>query len=158
MEGSYKKNTSRPILIMCGKDIWSLPVLWSWYDSASLFAVGRQAWRHQAFPCRHLDGLAGARSCETHACQDAAGAAVYQHILGFQEFLNRRRRTSSERMKEQNLFSKFFPYALALNVADNWAKAFEGIYQEPPDWYVSPAGHGEVQSCQFQPFIPFGSI
>ena len=25
-------------------------------------------------------------------------------------------------------------------MADNWAKAFEGLYQEPPDWYVSSAG------------------
>jgi uncharacterized membrane protein len=41
-------------------------------------------------------------------------------------------------MKDENLFSRFFPYALALNVADNWAKAFEGIYQQPPEWYVSP--------------------
>ena len=78
-----------------------------------------------------------------------AGAAVYQHILGFQEFLNRAEKDQLERMKDQNLFSKFFPYALALNVADNWAKAFEGIYQEPPDWYVSPAGMGRFNPVNF---------
>ena len=43
-------------------------------------------------------------------------------------------------MGDMNLFSKFLPYAVALDVADNWAKAFEGIYQDPPDWYVSPGG------------------
>lgn len=68
------------------------------------------------------------------------GSAVYMQILGFQEFMNRAEKDQLERMKDQNLFSKFFPYALALDVADNWAKAFEGIYQEPPDWYVSPVG------------------
>jgi len=68
------------------------------------------------------------------------GAAAYMHILGFQEFLNRAEKDQLERMKDRNLFSAFFPYALALDVADNWAKAFEGIYQEPPDWYVSPGG------------------
>jgi uncharacterized membrane protein len=46
-----------------------------------------------------------------------------------------------------NLFSKFLPYAIALDVADNWAKAFEGIYQDPPDWYVAPGG--------FRTFSPY---
>lgn len=70
-----------------------------------------------------------------------AGASVYMHILGFQEFLNRAERDRLERMKDVNLFSRFLPYAVALDVADNWAKAFEGIYQDPPDWYVSPGGY-----------------
>ncbi|MBI5633568.1 MAG: DUF2207 domain-containing protein [Nitrospirae bacterium] len=68
------------------------------------------------------------------------GSAVYMQILGFQEFMNKAEKDQLERLKDQNLFSKFFPYALALDVADNWAEAFEGIYQEPPDWYVSPGG------------------
>jgi uncharacterized membrane protein len=69
-----------------------------------------------------------------------AGADAYMNILGFEEFLGRAEKDQLMRMKDENLFSKFFPYALALNVADNWAKAFEGIYQQPPEWYVSPAG------------------
>ena len=43
-------------------------------------------------------------------------------------------------MGDAHLFSKFLPYAMALDVTDNWAKAFEGIYQQPPEWYVSPVG------------------
>jgi uncharacterized membrane protein len=76
-----------------------------------------------------------------------AGASAYMDILGFQEFLNRAEKDRLERMKDMNLFSKFLPYAIALNVADNWAKAFEGIYQDPPDWYVSPGG--------FRTFTPY---
>ena len=68
------------------------------------------------------------------------GSSAYMHILGFREFMERAEKDQLIRMKDQNLFSIFFPYALALNVADNWAKAFEDIYQEPPDWYVSPGG------------------
>lgn len=75
------------------------------------------------------------------------GASAYMDILGFQEFLNRAEKDRLERMKDMNLFSKFLPYAIALNVADNWAKAFEGIYQEPPDWYVSSGG--------FRTFTPY---
>ncbi|HYQ48438.1 MAG TPA: DUF2207 domain-containing protein [Thermodesulfovibrionales bacterium] len=78
-----------------------------------------------------------------------AGSAAYMHILGFQEFLNRAERDQLERMQDRNLFSTFFPYALALDVADNWAKAFEGIYQEQPDWYVSPGGMGAFNPAGF---------
>jgi uncharacterized membrane protein len=77
-----------------------------------------------------------------------AGARAYMDILGFQEFMNRAEKDSLERMKDVNLFSKFLPYAIALDVADNWAEAFKGIYQDPPDWYVSPGG--------FRTFSPYG--
>jgi uncharacterized membrane protein len=76
-----------------------------------------------------------------------AGASAYVDILGFQEFMNRAEKDRIERMGDMNLFSKFLPYAIALDVADNWAKAFEGIYQDPPDWYVSPVG--------FRTFSPY---
>jgi uncharacterized membrane protein len=75
------------------------------------------------------------------------GAMAYMDSLGFQEFMNRAERDRLERMGDMNLFSKFLPYAIALDVADNWAKAFEGIYQDPPDWYVSPGG--------FRTFTPY---
>jgi uncharacterized membrane protein len=75
------------------------------------------------------------------------GAKAHMDILGFQEFMNRAEKDKLERMGDKNLFSKFLPYAIALDVADNWARAFEGIYQEPPDWYVSPGG--------FRTFTPY---
>jgi uncharacterized membrane protein YgcG len=69
-----------------------------------------------------------------------SGAAVSMDILGFQEFMNRAEKDQLARMGDKDLFSKFLPYAIALNVVDNWARAFEGIYQESPQWYVSHAG------------------
>jgi uncharacterized membrane protein len=76
-----------------------------------------------------------------------AGASAYMDVLGFEEFMKRAEKDRIERMGDVNLFSKFLPYAIALDVADNWAKAFEGIYQDPPDWYVSPVG--------FRTFSPY---
>jgi uncharacterized membrane protein YgcG len=75
-----------------------------------------------------------------------AGASAYMDILGFQEFLGRAEKDRLQRTGDKTLFSKFLPYAIALDVADNWAKAFEGIYQEPSSWYVSPGG--------FRTFMP----
>ena len=69
-----------------------------------------------------------------------AGASAYMDILGFQEFMGRAEKDKLERMGDKSLFSKFLPYAIALDVVDSWAKAFEGIYQDTPDWYVSHAG------------------
>ena len=78
-----------------------------------------------------------------------AGASAYMDILGFQEFMNRAEKDRLERMGDKDLFSKFLPYAIALDVADNWAKAFEGIYQEPPHWYVSPTGFATFSPYPF---------
>ncbi|MEW6584351.1 MAG: DUF2207 domain-containing protein [Nitrospirota bacterium] len=69
-----------------------------------------------------------------------AGSSAYMDILGFQEFMGRAEKDKLQRMGDKELFSKFLPYAIALDVVDNWAKAFEGIYQEPPEWYTSHAG------------------
>ena len=68
------------------------------------------------------------------------GASAYMDILGFQEFMERAEKDQLERMRDKDLFSRFLPYAIALDVVDNWAKAFEGIYQEQPQWYGSHAG------------------
>ncbi len=76
-----------------------------------------------------------------------AGASAYMDILGFEEFMKRAEKDRLERMADANLFSKFLPYAIALDVVDNWANAFEGIYQDPPDWYISPVG--------FRTFSPY---
>ncbi len=78
-----------------------------------------------------------------------AGALAYMKILGFQEFLNRAEKDKIERMGEMDLFSKYLPYAMALDVVDNWAKAFEGIYQDPPNWYVSPGGFRTFHPVRF---------
>jgi uncharacterized membrane protein YgcG len=76
-----------------------------------------------------------------------AGALAYMDILGFQEFMNRAEKDQLERMGDKELFSKCLPYAIALDVVEHWAKAFKGIYQEPPNWYTSPGG--------FQTFVPY---
>jgi uncharacterized membrane protein len=69
------------------------------------------------------------------------GTHELQKVLGFQEFLTKVEGDRLERMvKTPQMFEKFLPYAMALGVEDNWAKAFEGIYTEPPRWYSGPGG------------------
>lgn len=68
------------------------------------------------------------------------GARTRVQIKGFQEFMNR---VDADRLKRMppDTFEKFLPYAMALGVEHHWAKAFEGIIQNPPTWYQSSDGH-----------------
>ncbi len=78
-----------------------------------------------------------------------AGTMAYMEILGFREFMNRAEKDKLLRMGDKDLFSKFLPYAISLDVVDNWAKAFEGIYQDVPEWYVSHTGIGTFHPYSF---------
>ncbi|HKP29701.1 MAG TPA: LemA family protein [Gemmatimonadales bacterium] len=66
-----------------------------------------------------------------------AGARALEKVKGFEEFL---RRVESPQFahvqKTPELFDRCLPYAMAFGVEQKWAKAFEGIYREPPNWYA----------------------
>jgi len=66
-----------------------------------------------------------------------AGARALERVRGFEEFL---RRVEGERfaniVKTPALFERFLPFAMAFGVEGQWARGFEGIYREPPTWYV----------------------
>ena len=74
-------------------------------------------------------------------CKTVQGVRVLERILGFEEFL---RRTDRDRLRRESdpdaLFEKMLPYAMALGVANQWARAFEGLYQAKPSWYQSYDG------------------
>jgi uncharacterized membrane protein YgcG len=65
-----------------------------------------------------------------------AGTRALERALGFEEFL---RRVEDERfdrtIKTPELFERYLPFAMALGVESNWARAFESIATEPPRWY-----------------------
>jgi Predicted membrane protein (DUF2207) len=78
------------------------------------------------------------------------GTRELEKVRGFEEFLTR---VESDRMdrtiKTPEMFERFLPYAMALGVADSWAKAFDGIYKEPPQWYTGPGGVHTFQPSRF---------
>ena len=65
------------------------------------------------------------------------GVRTKVEILGLQEFITR---VDADRLKRMppDTFEKILPYAMALGVENRWAKAFQGIVQNPPAWYVGP--------------------
>lgn len=70
------------------------------------------------------------------------GARTLERALGFEEFLDR---VDADRMQRvirtPELFEKYLPYAMALNVDRTWARAFEDVYTTPPDWYRGAQGN-----------------
>ncbi len=65
------------------------------------------------------------------------GVRTKVEILGLQEFINR---VDADRLRimPPNTFEKILPYAMVLGIENHWAKAFQGIVQNPPAWYVGP--------------------
>jgi hypothetical protein len=114
-----------------------------------LFGLNKVAWRlpselviPQVILCGVLTAVILAGFSMIMPARTAKGGQARTAILGFQEFLSRvdAHRLSTLPMTPE-LFERFLPYAMALGVEGRWAKAFEGICKEPPQWY---AGTGPV--------------
>lgn len=68
------------------------------------------------------------------------GTEAYYHLKGLHEYIDTAE-TDRLKFQEKNnlLFEKLLPYAMAFGLAEKWTKAFEDIIKNPPDWY-SPSG------------------
>lgn len=75
------------------------------------------------------------------SAKSVLGGRTRIQILGFQEFMNR---VDADRLKRMppDTFEKYLPYAMALGVEHQWARAFQGLIQNPPSWYVPYGGYG----------------
>lgn len=66
------------------------------------------------------------------------GARLLRETLGFEEFLSRVEEDRFRKMIDgPEDFEKYLPYAMAFGVSKKWARAFEDLYQEPPEWYTA---------------------
>jgi uncharacterized membrane protein YgcG len=78
------------------------------------------------------------------------GARALEEIRGFEEFLRRVEKDRFERViRSPELFERYLPYAMAFGVERNWARAFDDIYREPPDWYRGAAYDGSFHAALF---------
>ena len=78
-----------------------------------------------------------------------AGARAREAALGFREFLSRVETDRYRRMiTSPEMFERYLPYAMAFDVEEKWARAFEDIYREPPNWYTG-TGTGHFNALAF---------
>ena len=78
-----------------------------------------------------------------------AGARAREAALGFREFLARVDTDRYRRMiTSPEMFERYLPHAMAFGVEARWAKAFDDLYREPPDWY-SGSGYTGFRASSF---------
>jgi uncharacterized membrane protein YgcG len=69
----------------------------------------------------------------------AKGTAIARRVGGFRTVIETAETNMSRWAEEQNVFTRYLPYAIVFGCTERWAKAFEGLQLMPPDttWYRS---------------------
>ncbi len=69
----------------------------------------------------------------------AKGTAIARRVGGFRTVIETAETNMSRWAEEQNVFTRYLPFAIVFGCTEKWAKAFEGLQQMPPDttWYRS---------------------
>jgi len=71
------------------------------------------------------------------SAKTVAGTETLRDCLGFKHFveMSERDRIAKLAQDDANIFSKFLPYAMVLDVEQSWAENFRDLISKPPDWY-----------------------
>ncbi|HEX6750550.1 MAG TPA: DUF2207 domain-containing protein [Longimicrobium sp.] len=76
------------------------------------------------------------------AARTEKGARAREAALGFREFLSK---VESDRFRRMitgpEMFERYLAHAMAFGVEGRWARAFEDLYREPPNWYAGSGYH-----------------
>lgn len=65
------------------------------------------------------------------------GVEMREWAVGFEEFVDRVESSQLEADRARNVYETLLPYAMALGVAEQWSRQFEGIYAAAgPAWYA----------------------
>jgi uncharacterized protein (TIGR04222 family) len=85
-----------------------------------------------------LAGLALMFLANRMPARTAAGTAMVRRIRGFRVVIDKAETHMSRWAEQENVFTRFLPYAVVFGLTDRWAKAFEGLAAEPDtsSWYV----------------------
>jgi uncharacterized membrane protein len=82
------------------------------------------------------------------SARTVTGQRALEKVLGFEDFLGRTQKDQIDRLeKTPELFEKYLPFAMALQVEKKWVQAFSGIAMQPPNWYQGSYGSG------FMPYL-----
>ncbi|MCC7362917.1 MAG: DUF2207 domain-containing protein [Dehalococcoidia bacterium] len=85
------------------------------------------------------------------ARRTATGSEALRRVLGFRLYVATAEKRMQEFNEQQNIFARYLPYAMIFDVVDKWAKAFEGLENDPAQagtasWYT---GIGAFSAASF---------
>jgi uncharacterized membrane protein YgcG len=63
------------------------------------------------------------------------GREAWEKIAGLEEYIRRAEVEDIEAQDRRGIFERLLPYAIVFGLSDRWAKAFAGLYTQPPNWY-----------------------
>ncbi len=122
-----------------------------------VIGIGGGNWLSQHFGMAPMPFIVSGILCGIIVCgfgwfmpaRTLAGTRALEGVLGFEDFLAHVESDRFNRMiKTPEMFEKFLPFAMALGVEKNWSKAFQGIYNQPPQWY-----QGSSYGPNFYPYM-----
>jgi uncharacterized protein (TIGR04222 family) len=87
-----------------------------------------------------LAGLALALLARWMPARTAKGTAMLRRIRGFRRVIATAETHLSRWAEQENVFTRFLPFAVVFGLTEKWAKAFEGLGVAPDtsSWYVGP--------------------
>lgn len=70
----------------------------------------------------------------------AKGTALVRRIFGFRTYIETAEKQEARFQEQENIFSKYLPYAVVFGCTEKWARAFGQLDQEVRNagWYVGP--------------------
>ena len=79
------------------------------------------------------------------------GLDMYQKIKGFREFMSRAEKDKIQRLCAEfpTYFDDTIPYAMIFGMAGRWGNMFDGLMNQPPDWYRYDYGRAGYRPSQF---------
>jgi uncharacterized protein (TIGR04222 family) len=85
-----------------------------------------------------LGGIALAIGSRWMPARTAAGTAMVRRIRGFRRVIETAETHLSRWAEQENVFTRYLPYAIVFGLTEKWAKAFEalGIQPDTSSWYV----------------------
>jgi uncharacterized membrane protein YgcG len=86
-----------------------------------------------------LGGLLMLAGAHRMPSRTAKGTAMTRRVNGFRRVIETAEEYTAKWAEQENVFTRYLPYAIVFDVTDKWAKAFEALGQMPNDmsWYVS---------------------
>jgi uncharacterized membrane protein YgcG len=80
-----------------------------------------------------------------------SGMWYEEKLIGFKEFIKAAELDRIQLLVDENpgYFYNVLPFAMVLGVTNKWAKNFDSIMKEPPNWYHSPVMQGRFSVLGF---------
>jgi Predicted membrane protein (DUF2207) len=87
-----------------------------------------------------IAGIALALMARRMPARTAKGTAMLRRIRGFRRVIATAETHMSRWAEEENVFTRYLPYAIVFGLTKKWAKAFEdlGLQADTSSWYVGP--------------------